>query len=426
MTGDLEVYWFLLLLTVSLTRDKGRHFMLSQDALSGRTRDKGGGEGSHVDPKSTGTRFWNWGPAASGPIHTGRGTRRARKLECFSFDVACVQCRHPHLHQEVPFARVALHVASRVLCGLGLKAKGLGPVEALGFGVPSKMRPWDSGTGSVLLYMFLVSSSRREQEVRFCRSPNRGRSSVQDFYRGLVKLCFRVYWVSTVFTFHDIFWHFHFFSGTCFAEANQEDFHHCGTCLIQISLFRNPPHKSKTKLQKFMFSIMQRSFLHIRIWKKSLGKNMFELSGGACTSLLFHLQAGKLPDRTIALLWTEAVLCMTKDTILIRRSHRLCFFQGMLAQDQQTHEANTMILKTEKRFNIRISFQEWHWYWMNCKTNLTRPRAKVGKICDLGDSVGNDFWPIRKEKPHFHFLPCIQPTNQAVLPVPWTSSPEVC
>ena len=27
---------------------------------------------------------------------------------------------HPHSHQQVPFARVALHVASRVLCGLGL------------------------------------------------------------------------------------------------------------------------------------------------------------------------------------------------------------------------------------------------------------------------------------------------------------------
>ena len=31
----------------------------------------------------------------------------------FSFDVACVQCGHPHLHQQVPFARVALRVALR-------------------------------------------------------------------------------------------------------------------------------------------------------------------------------------------------------------------------------------------------------------------------------------------------------------------------
>ncbi len=33
---------------------------------------------------------------ASGPIHTGRATRRACKLERFSFDVTCVQCEHSH------------------------------------------------------------------------------------------------------------------------------------------------------------------------------------------------------------------------------------------------------------------------------------------------------------------------------------------
>ncbi len=54
-----------------------------------------------------------------GPIHTGRGTRCARKLERFSFDVACMQCGHPHSHQQVPFACVALCIASHVLCGLG-------------------------------------------------------------------------------------------------------------------------------------------------------------------------------------------------------------------------------------------------------------------------------------------------------------------
>ena len=32
--------------------------------------------------------------------HTGR----ARKLERFSFDLACVQCGHSHSHQQVPFA----------------------------------------------------------------------------------------------------------------------------------------------------------------------------------------------------------------------------------------------------------------------------------------------------------------------------------
>ncbi len=31
-----------------------------------------------------------------------------------SFDVACVQCGHPHSHQQIPFACGALHVASRV------------------------------------------------------------------------------------------------------------------------------------------------------------------------------------------------------------------------------------------------------------------------------------------------------------------------
>ena len=54
-----------------------------------------------------------------GPIHTGHGTRRARKFEHFSFDVACLQCGHSHSHQQVPFACVALHVPSCILCGLG-------------------------------------------------------------------------------------------------------------------------------------------------------------------------------------------------------------------------------------------------------------------------------------------------------------------
>ncbi len=34
--------------------------------------------------------------------------RRTCKFECFSFDVACVQCGHPHSHQQFPFACVAL------------------------------------------------------------------------------------------------------------------------------------------------------------------------------------------------------------------------------------------------------------------------------------------------------------------------------
>ena len=57
--------------------------------------------------------------SALSPIHTRRGTQCARKLECFSFDVACVQCRHPHSHQQVPFACIALRPG--LLCGLGLR-----------------------------------------------------------------------------------------------------------------------------------------------------------------------------------------------------------------------------------------------------------------------------------------------------------------
>ena len=55
-----------------------------------------------------------------GLIHTGRATRCVRKLECFSFDVASMQCEHSHWWQQIPFACVALWVASHVLCELGL------------------------------------------------------------------------------------------------------------------------------------------------------------------------------------------------------------------------------------------------------------------------------------------------------------------
>ncbi len=51
-----------------------------------------------------------------GPIHTGRGMRCTCKLEHFSFDVACLQCGHPHLHQQVPFACVASCVDWAVKC----------------------------------------------------------------------------------------------------------------------------------------------------------------------------------------------------------------------------------------------------------------------------------------------------------------------
>ncbi len=38
-----------------------------------------------------------WGGSTSlGLIHTGRAMQRTRKLERFSFDVACEQCEHSH------------------------------------------------------------------------------------------------------------------------------------------------------------------------------------------------------------------------------------------------------------------------------------------------------------------------------------------
>ncbi len=48
-----------------------------------------------------------------GPIHTGRGMRRTWQIP--------MQCGHPHSYEHVPFACIALRVASSVLCGLGLK-----------------------------------------------------------------------------------------------------------------------------------------------------------------------------------------------------------------------------------------------------------------------------------------------------------------
>ena len=42
------------------------------------------------------------------PIHTGH----ACKLEPFPFDVSCMQCGYPYSHQQVPFACIALRIAS--------------------------------------------------------------------------------------------------------------------------------------------------------------------------------------------------------------------------------------------------------------------------------------------------------------------------
>ena len=48
--------------------------------------------------------------------------RTRHATQRFSFDVACMQCEHSHWRWQVPFACVALLVASRVLCELGLSA----------------------------------------------------------------------------------------------------------------------------------------------------------------------------------------------------------------------------------------------------------------------------------------------------------------
>ncbi len=48
-----------------------------------------------------------------------------RNFQCKSFDVACVQYGHPHSHQQVPFACVALRIESCILCGLGLNIQCL-------------------------------------------------------------------------------------------------------------------------------------------------------------------------------------------------------------------------------------------------------------------------------------------------------------
>ena len=86
----------------------------------------------------------SWG---QGPMYIWRATRRAHKLECFSFDVAWVQCGHPHSHQQAPFACVVLRVASRVLCGLGPRSCGRFWVRLKNHKVKSELlrpvsKPW--------------------------------------------------------------------------------------------------------------------------------------------------------------------------------------------------------------------------------------------------------------------------------------------
>ena len=57
-----------------------------------------------------------------GPIHTGRRTRRARKFECFFFNVVCIQCGHPHSHQQVPFAEEEMFELWRLAHACGFDA----------------------------------------------------------------------------------------------------------------------------------------------------------------------------------------------------------------------------------------------------------------------------------------------------------------
>ena len=71
------------------------------------------------------TRHASYVNGRLGPIHTGRRMRCSRKFEHFSFDVACMQCGHPHSYQQIPFACVAMRVTSRVLCGWGVALRKL-------------------------------------------------------------------------------------------------------------------------------------------------------------------------------------------------------------------------------------------------------------------------------------------------------------
>ena len=63
---------------------------------------------------------------------------RARKFECKSFDVACVQCGHPHSHQQVPFACVARARARPVWIGPKPTTRGM-QLSSAGTSCPSKI-----------------------------------------------------------------------------------------------------------------------------------------------------------------------------------------------------------------------------------------------------------------------------------------------
>ncbi len=71
----------------------------------------------------------------------------ACKFERFSFDVACVQCGHPHSHRQIPFACVALRITSHVLCGLGLNLNhsSTSASEDTSTSQPAELPSWPSG-----------------------------------------------------------------------------------------------------------------------------------------------------------------------------------------------------------------------------------------------------------------------------------------
>ncbi len=82
---------------------------------------------------------------------TRDATRRAHNLECFSFDIACMQCEHSHWWQQVPFASCCIthpvwirHQRARI-CPPTLQTKlthsASCPVRPLASS-PQNPRPW--------------------------------------------------------------------------------------------------------------------------------------------------------------------------------------------------------------------------------------------------------------------------------------------
>ena len=100
-------------------------------------------------------------------------TRRARKLERFTFDLACVQCEHSHWRKQVPFA------SCRVMRPVWIR-----PKEPLPSAVVSHLSPaWVLGPSpGALPIPFLLSQKTRTRRRRrrrrmsglACRRTGRG------------------------------------------------------------------------------------------------------------------------------------------------------------------------------------------------------------------------------------------------------------